>query len=478
MRTFQYSDAKSHKFWNIEVSGDTFTVTYGKVGARGQTQTKSFPSAEKAQQAADKLIAEKVGKGYRETTLAASAPTSLRDSLEAAILEDPEDLAAHAALADYLHEQGDAQGDFMQIQLALEDPSLSPADRKKLQTQEKELLRKHKEEWTGEWVRIPGVGEDEDFDFYEEKEMAGGEPARFVRGILAEVRMGCVTVERARDFVSDPHTRLVRRLFVGSFAFEEEYEPGPEIPEDVDDDEPSAHVLLRWPGLVNLRVFQLGQTEDEEYGDWCPFNCHTAGEYAIDFVKQMPRLEELYLLVNRADTSKLGTMSLPHLRVLQIYHGSNYPLEKLAKNASLANLTHLLCHPHALEPDDDEPYIRLKGLKAVVNSPHLKNLTHLRLRLADFGDEGAEEIVKSGILERLKVLDLRHGCITDAGARVLAECPDLKHLELLDLSRNTLTAAGVDALKGTGVPVRLEHQGRPIDEDDEDMEYLMQGDIE
>ncbi len=68
MRTFQFSDAKSHKFWNIDVSGNSFTVTYGKVGTAGQSQTKSFPTPAKAQEAADKLIKEKTGKGYLETT--------------------------------------------------------------------------------------------------------------------------------------------------------------------------------------------------------------------------------------------------------------------------------------------------------------------------------------------------------------------------------------------------------------------------
>jgi uncharacterized protein (TIGR02996 family) len=477
MRTFQYSDAKSHKFWNIEVSGASFTVTYGKVGAKGQTQTKTFPSAEKSQQAADKLIAEKVQKGYRETTPAASAPVSLRDSLEAAILEDPDDLAAHAALADYLHEQGDPRGDFMQVQLALEDESLSPADRKKLQTREKDLLRKHRKQWVGEWTRVPDDDEDPEFDHDEEREMTAGSPARFIRGVLAEVRMGCVTINRARAFVRDPNTRLVRRLFLGSFAYEDEFEPGPDILEEGDGDELSAQVLLGWPGLANVRVFQVGQTADEEYGDWCTYSCHTSGIYAIDLVERMPRLEELYLFANGADTDYLATLSLPHLRVLQIYHNHDYPLDKLARNRSLGNLTHLLCHPHALEPDDEHAYIRLKGLKAVVNSPHLRSLTHLRLRLADFGDPGAREVVKSGILERLKVLDLRHGRITDAGAQVLAECPDLKNLELIDLSFNRLTADGTRALKATGTPVRLKHQSTPTDEE-EDTEYLVHGDFE
>ncbi|MDI7215810.1 WGR domain-containing protein, partial [Leptospira santarosai] len=37
-----FKDDKSDKFWNIEVDGNSFTVTYGKTGTVGQTQTKSF----------------------------------------------------------------------------------------------------------------------------------------------------------------------------------------------------------------------------------------------------------------------------------------------------------------------------------------------------------------------------------------------------------------------------------------------------
>ena len=68
MQTFQYSDATSHKFWTIDLSGKSLTVTYGKVGAEGQTHTKTFASAGAATAEADKLIREKLRKGYIETT--------------------------------------------------------------------------------------------------------------------------------------------------------------------------------------------------------------------------------------------------------------------------------------------------------------------------------------------------------------------------------------------------------------------------
>jgi predicted DNA-binding WGR domain protein len=65
-RTFVYSDEKSNKFWSIEVIGNCFTVTFGRVGTAGQTQEKSFADEAACKKEADKLIAEKRKKGYIE----------------------------------------------------------------------------------------------------------------------------------------------------------------------------------------------------------------------------------------------------------------------------------------------------------------------------------------------------------------------------------------------------------------------------
>ncbi|MBM9500793.1 DUF4132 domain-containing protein [Leptospira sp. 201903071] len=62
-----YQDASSNKFWNIEVAGNTFTVTYGKIGTGGQTQTKSFDTDEKCLKEAQKLLSEKLKKGYQNS---------------------------------------------------------------------------------------------------------------------------------------------------------------------------------------------------------------------------------------------------------------------------------------------------------------------------------------------------------------------------------------------------------------------------
>src|SRR5581483_8802512 len=85
---------------------------------------------------------------------AATAPSPLQQSLEAALVEDPDDLAAHSAYADYLMEQGDPRGEFIQVQLALEDPGRSAEERNQLLNRERALLEQHGRQWLGDLGRF------------------------------------------------------------------------------------------------------------------------------------------------------------------------------------------------------------------------------------------------------------------------------------------------------------------------------------
>jgi hypothetical protein len=241
------------------------------------------------------------------------------------------------------------------------------------------------------------------------------------------------------------------------------------------------YAIRHVPHLAGVRVFRFGDGPTSP-GDGESYRGFSVNSSVIpELVARMPRLEELYLYTHYLDTAALFALPLPRLRVLRIDHETSYPYEVLAANPSLGNLTHILCHPHAQRPYDPDAYIRLDQLRAICRSPHLTNLSHLQLRLTDFGDAGAEEIVASGVLKRLRVLDLSLGCITDRGARVLAACPDLKNLTLLDLSQNALTDTAIAALAATGVPLKTDRQhgeypGRPGGSDW--LEYLSQGDWE
>lgn len=389
----------------------------------------------------------------------------LRQSLEDALAANPDDAAAHNAYADHLTEKGDPRGEFIQVQLALEDFSRTSEERAKLAQREEELFQQHGRQWLGDLAPYlldqKGVA-----DYYLKANR--GFKFRFARGWLDTLQVIDLDVPFARALAKAPLTRLLRVLAVDQVDEEGELDAseGPLA----DNLLAAEALLLRAPFLSNLRILQWGELDqDDEYP-----TCHMTGEGAGELVGKLPRIEELYLLAHRPPTAAVFAMPLPHLRLLQVDHGHVYPLERLAENASLGCLTHLLCYPHALEPGE-EPYIRLPQVRAVVNSPHLKSLTHLRLRLTDAGDAGVQEIVQSGVLKRLKILDLMHGRITDAGARALAASPDVRNLELLDLSFNRLTPAGIDALLKLGIQVLTRDQHAA---DVEDEEYLYHGDIE
>ncbi len=102
-REYQLIEGTSAKFWAIEVLDDSYTVQFGRIGTAGQTQVKEFDSAAGARRAAEKIIAEKVGKGYTEV---GARSGSLLAALCSALQANPDDRASRNALADYLAEQG------------------------------------------------------------------------------------------------------------------------------------------------------------------------------------------------------------------------------------------------------------------------------------------------------------------------------------------------------------------------------------
>jgi predicted DNA-binding WGR domain protein len=65
-RSLQYTDTKSNKFWTIILEGASHTVQYGRVGTTGQSQTKDFGSEAEAHKSFQKLLQEKLKKGYGE----------------------------------------------------------------------------------------------------------------------------------------------------------------------------------------------------------------------------------------------------------------------------------------------------------------------------------------------------------------------------------------------------------------------------
>ena len=64
MAYLEYRDEQSEKFWQINIEGCSHTVTFGRIGTKGQSKTKSFASEEECGKDAAKLIQSKKAKGY------------------------------------------------------------------------------------------------------------------------------------------------------------------------------------------------------------------------------------------------------------------------------------------------------------------------------------------------------------------------------------------------------------------------------
>jgi hypothetical protein len=379
-----------------------------------------------------------------------------------------------------LTEEGDPRGEFIQVQLALEDPARTKQQRAALRARETELLKKHVRTWLGDLGRfLVGTwsGESKPYHY------------RFARGWLDFVRVLPFPEGIVAALARAPEARLLQRLEVvydmryHHFGFDQfTQRPARQLRDGEGPGQgtyPYAALpyLADSPVLRNLRALKFGFSDDHPGG---PSHSTMVGpccgsatvKQLLGVLTKNPRLEELYLNTALPNIDTLfRSPLLGTLRVFQYYYGTGtygqttpatYPLGVLARNKALANLTTLRLHPGRdaqIDPDQ---------LSALLRSRNLPALRHLQVHMTTFHDDGASLIVHSGILKRLKSLDIGYGNMTDAGAVVLAACPDLKNLELLDVSRNSLSPAGIRALRATGVRLVAEEQHH-----EEQDEYLV-----
>jgi uncharacterized protein (TIGR02996 family) len=411
-----------------------------------------------------------------------SSRATLRKALEESLIADPDDVASHAAYSDHLMESPDpgdqARGEFIRVQLALEDESLHPEERQKLRAREEELLAAHQAEWLG------GLAP---FLLASQAQVYGQNEFCFRRGWLDRLPLAGLSIPMARALSRAPEATLLRHLEMEwSGAREQGFVPQPGDNMHLvaaHDHEVGLCPLIGSPYLGNVIRFRYGHDPGD---DWRNHNgrcwCNALGAV----LRQFPRLEELYLFAEGFSNAELFSQPFTRLRVVQIYQTSQVlRLDLLAANPAFSSSTHLRFHPHCMEDlspaeeqagfNPEEGYLPLRVVSPLLHSPHLENLEHLQLRLSSIGDDGCREIVSSGILKRLKVLDLRHGRITDEGARILADCPDIRHLERLDLDRNQLTARGQALLAALGLPqLQVDDQLTAA----EAYQYLYEGDGE
>jgi predicted DNA-binding WGR domain protein len=65
-RYFEFIGGSSAKFWEVTTTNSSLTVRFGRIGTTGQSQTTPMAGLDAAQRQAERLIRQKLAKGYAE----------------------------------------------------------------------------------------------------------------------------------------------------------------------------------------------------------------------------------------------------------------------------------------------------------------------------------------------------------------------------------------------------------------------------
>jgi predicted DNA-binding WGR domain protein len=462
-RRFEFTEGSSSKFWAVERSARTVTVTFGRIGSSGQEKAKSFPTEEKATHEEEKLIAEKLGKGYREVTGGAKAkppakaPAPAKAKAKAPPVENdapparavgtraaapyekrieaaPDDAEGWRRYARWLEGEGDPCGELIEIELAL--AGASGAARGKHEAARKALLAKHAGAWFGPALTL----------------------ARQHK--LADLRNRYGFVDNARLCFGERGTELDTYV-----APEDEGKvPGPQLP--------PVPVWLRELRASPLARFVRGLTfgETRIYGATADFGALVE---ELSAAGGMPTLESLWLgdfddgenyaHAEPGDIAPLFGVS-PRLRRLAL-DGARPLLRAPVEHAALEHLAlHTIDLPKGTAAAlARSRFPRLDGLELSFRSDAqiggsvdwkvdtlaplfegkgVPKLRHLGLTMSAFGDDLVRALLGSKLLAQLETLDLGYNRIEDAGADQLAAAAGkLSHLERIGLKHNTIQDA-------------------------------------
>lgn len=370
----------------------------------------------------------------------------IRLALEATLRDAPDDTAAHAAYADYLAEHDDPRGDYIRLQLALEDRDQSPARLRAMEQAAFSIRQRNEREWLG--PLYPFVHPDRGG-------LSVAEPVgppvdvQFRRGWIDRVQIRGLTRELAAALAACPLAAMLKELDVGPA------EDGAELP-------------------------------DEPFGEWAAPQYGEAAPAAAPFVETLrrltvsgagPAIQRLVGLIYAARSLRDLDVSGPILDMPSIMLNLRHDVWSVTMTASqvisavvpdpstiLAFPGIVRFHVEAAYPLQVPPEWLSEFIPRLARS--LSGVEHLTLRLLDLGDAGVSALLASGLVDRLAGLDLCRCGITDDGARMLAAHPSVPRLEYLRLADNHLSPMGIADLAAVGVTVSEQQNLGPQPGDD------------
>lgn len=462
MARYEFSEGSSNKFWEITLEGTRYRVRYGKIGANGQTTLKDFGDEEKAKKEYDKIIAEKVKKGYvlvdgegaseeadekpaaKKVAAKKKGGGGANAELEAAILENPDNPEAYLVYADWLQSQGDPRGELIAVQHGIFQ---KPEFRKwqELTRLEAALLEKHAAALLGGFA-----------DKERQKNLKITWQLGFVKSarIQSEYDAEVSTAQLLGELLDHPSARFLQELTVGLASSDGENEYQSVIDALVEKKRPET-----------LRTLFLG---DFEYPDETEMSWSHIGD-ASPLWAVFPHLRKV---IFQSGTMTLGKIDLSELREFSARSGG------LAGDAIKSIVNAKWPKIERLEvwfgSDNYGAEGNLEMIQPILDARGLGNLKHLGLMNAEFTDEIAAALPKSKILKQLESVDLSMGCMTKAGVDAIVAAKDaFKHLKVLSVEDNAIGDGEGDALNGVCKEVRIGDQSP--DRVDEDSRYTSVG---
>jgi uncharacterized protein (TIGR02996 family) len=437
MPRYELSEGTSNKFWEIELDGASFTTRYGRIGSDGQTTTKEFKSVGEAKKAYEKLIEEKVKKGYSlaggeeddgdDGDVAAGATDP---DLETAIFKDPDNVQSYLVYGDWLQMQGDPRGELIAVHAALLEKPGDEALRKRAA----KILGEHRGEWLGDLAHEDEFKEQWHLGFLRSATIGGEEE-------YGEIDSPDVYAKLARL----PSARFLRELVFGV----------PNTDDGTIQYQPIVDALVANPpkALRSLTLSAMGyQISWTELGDLSPL-------YA-----KIPGLRSLTI---KLGVMGLGTIRLPELREFEVVTGGfTRGNMKSVASAAWPKLEKLVVY---FGSDNYGADCTIDDVRPILDGKGIPNVTSLGLCNAEFADDIAAAVAESKMLKQVKALDLSQGTMTDAGAQAIAyHAKAFAHLESLDLSQNYISSAMAAKLAKVCKHVDVGQQGEP----DEDYRFV------
>jgi len=478
MPRYELSEGTSNKFWEINLAANSFTTKFGKIGANGQTTIKEFGSDAEARTAYDKIVAEKVKKGYKlvggkavtapkvAKAKKAEAPSASTTSggkldarnptLEAAIVANPNDRDAFAVFGDWLQEQGDPRGELISLQLAYKDKTA------------KQLIDKHADYFLGPLAAHQTVY-DEGYNnstshlrtSAQEKEWQKTHKQAFLwrNGYIHRVRLsydsysgkleGIKLVDVLELVLDHPSAR-----YAVEFAFMSNGDPNEGNLQNLID-------MLGKKAPPTTRKITIGDNVDQ-------ISWHHTGSLA-KLWKGVPNLKTLEMETGEFDVGKMVAPALE--RAIFITGGMDKACGKNIATAQMPKIKHLEIYY------GDDQYggnCSVKEVKPLLDRTDLKHLEYLGLKNAMFSDDIARALAGAKVLKTVKTLDLSLGTMTDEGAKALvAAKASLAHLDVLDLTRNFLSKEGVKLVKSLAKKVITDKQEEADDWGEGELHYFV-----